>query len=120
MGRGRWQSHGKISQFIPSFMFGNSICSSYTDTKLLPTLSYKHFFLKMDNLIINWTLLSYATYFKDYPHHLTEYEGKGAKVSILKLFCKLGKICKFRLAFSKISIFHLINWKKLGSILYTS
>ena len=87
----------------------------------------KHFFLKISNLIINWLILFYATLYwlKDCPHHLTKYEGKGTKISILKLYCELGKIWKFRLGFSQISIFHLFSelgktWimnYELGSIL---
>ena len=77
-------------------MFRNSISSSQTNTKLLPTLQYKHFFLITGDLIINWLLLSHVTcctvVLKDYPHYLTKYEGKGtSKIPIFKLSCALGK-----------------------------
>ena len=38
---------------------------------------------------------------------MTKYEGKGTRISILKLFNELGKIWKCNLGFSKIPIFHL-------------
>ena len=41
------------------------------------------------------------------PHHLTKYEGKGTKISILKFFSESGKIWKCSLGFSKILISHL-------------
>ena len=51
------------------------------------------------------------------PHYLTKYEGKGAKISIFKLFNELGKIWKCNLSFSKIPISHLfMNCEKLGKI----
>ena len=53
---------------------------------------------------------------KNYRHYLTKYEGKGAKISIFKLFNELGKIWKCNLSFSKIPISHLfMNWEKLGN-----
>ena len=46
--------------------------------------------------------------FKDHPHHLTNYENKGTKISVFKLFSELAmKIWKFNLGFSKIPISHL-------------
>ena len=54
---------------------------------------------------------------KDHPHHLTKYEGKGAKISVFKLFSELGKIWKCNLSFSKIPISYLfMNQEKLGNI----
>ena len=54
---------------------------------------------------------------KDHPQHLTKYEGKGSKISIVKLFSELGKIWKCNLSFSKIPISHLfMNCEKLGNI----
>ena len=48
--------------------------------------------------------------------HLTKYEGKGTKISIFKLFSKLGNIWKCNLGFSRIPISHLFyelgkTWK---------
>ena len=37
----------------------------------------------------------HVTVLKDHPYHLTKYEGKGTKISILKLFNELGKIWKW-------------------------
>ena len=57
--------------------------------KILPTLWYKHFFLKPGNLIIKWLLLSSMPHavLKDYPRHLTKYEDKGTwKIPIFHLF----------------------------------
>ena len=53
---------------------------------------------------------------KDHRHHLTNYEGKGKKISIFKLFSELGKIWKCNLGFSKFPIFYLFyelgkTWK---------
>ena len=43
---------------------------------------------------------------KDYPHHLTNYEGKGtSKIQICKLCTDLRKIWKCSLGSLKISIF---------------
>ena len=44
---------------------------------------------------------------KNHPQQLTEYEGKGTKISICKLFSELGKIWKCNLRFSKIQFSHL-------------
>ena len=54
------------------------------------------------------------------PHYLTKYEGKGTKISIFKLFSKLGKIWTCNLAFSIIPISHLFyelgkTWKYIQS-----
>ena len=51
---------------------------------------------------------------KDYPHHLTKYEGKvTSKIPIFKLFSGFGKNLKCSLSYetSKFSIFFM-NWKK--------
>ena len=54
---------------------------------------------------------------KDYPYHLSKYEGKGtSRIPILKLFSKLGKTWKCSLGFSKIPNFYLFyelgkTWK---------
>ena len=76
------------------------------------------FFLKTANLIINWLVVSGVpqVVLKDHPQHLTEYEGKGTKISICKLFNKLGKNWKCHLRFSKVPISHLFyalekTWK---------
>ena len=56
---------------------------------------------------------------KDHPDHLAKYEGKGTKISIIKLFSELGKIWKCNLGFSKIShVFYELetkwmNWENL-------
>ena len=60
--------------------------------------------MKTGNLIMNWLLLSYVTFEKNY-------EGKGtSKIPIFKLFSELGKIWKRSLGFSNIPIFHLFLW----------
>ena len=54
---------------------------------------------------------------RDHPQHLTKYEGKGTKISILKLFSELGKIWKCNLGVSRIPIsLSFMNWEKLGNI----
>ena len=69
------------------------------------------FFLKTANLIINWlSLMPHVILLKDHPHHLTKYEGKGAKISIFKLFTELGTFWKCNLCFSKIPISRLFLW----------
>ena len=53
---------------------------------------------------------------KDHLHHLTEYEGKGTKSLIFKLFSELRKTLKCNLGFSATPISHLFyelgkTWK---------
>ena len=57
---------------------------------------------------------------KYHPHHLTKYEGKGAKISIFKLFSELEKIWKCNLGFSKVPISHLFLWIGKSLKIYTS
>ena len=56
---------------------------------------------------------------KDYPYHLTKYEGKGtSKIPMFKLFSELGKNLGVQSRLFKnlnFSIFFM-NWEKLGSI----
>ena len=54
---------------------------------------------------------------KDHHHRLKNYEGKGTKVSVFKLFNELRKIWNCNLGFSKIQILlSFMNWEKIGSI----
>ena len=54
-------------------------------------------------------LLCHMSYWKDCPHHLTKYEGKGtSKIPIFKLFSELRKIWNGSLGYSKIP-FHFFH-----------
>ena len=53
---------------------------------------------------------------KDYPHHLTEYEGKGtSKIPIFKLISELGKIwrCSLWTNWTNWPLDLWTNWEKL-------
>ena len=62
------------------------------------------------NRFTNTPLTPRVIVLKDHSHHLTKYEGKGARVLIFKLFIELGKIWKCNLGFSKTPISHLFLW----------
>ena len=101
------QPHLSLETVFPALKLTQNCC-----------LNYKHFFLKSVNLIINWLPISYAhVLLKDFPYHVTKYEGMGtAKISFFKLF-SVFKNLEVRTGLLKEIQFFIsfMHWDKPGS-----
>ena len=104
-----WECSITQEKKLSSFKFGNSIPSTYIDTKLL--YKYEHFFfLKICNLIMYWVPLSLS-------YRLQASCVWKTILAISQLFSELGNIWKYNTGLSlktQFSIF-FVNWEKLIS-----
>ena len=104
-----WEGSTTQEKKLSSFKFGNSIPSTYIDTKLL--YKYEHFFfLKICNLIMYWVPLS--------PSYRLQASCVWKTIlAISQLLSELGNIWKYNKGLylkTQFSIF-FVNWEKLIS-----
>ena len=99
-----WEGSTTQEKNLSSFKFGNSIPSTYIDTKML--YKYEHFFfLKICNLIMYWVPLSLS-------YRLQTSCVWKTILAISQLFSELGNIWKYNIGLylkTQFSIF-FVNW----------